>query len=91
MSSMPKREQSKKKPKEDVVKGRDVRKEERKDVNSANKKVKANQAKEWSKLNKCQNVCNKTSDAIYVYYKIKQSFAFRLYFDLIWLFYDDST
>ena len=53
MSSMPKREQSKKKPKEDVVKGRDVRKEERKDVNSANKKVKANKAKERSKLNKC--------------------------------------
>lgn len=52
----------------DVVKVKDVRKEPRKDANSASRKPKVNLPKAQSKLSKCCNVCNKTSDAIYHYY-----------------------
>ena len=83
MSSMLKREWLSKKLKEDDVKARDVRKEAKKDVNNANKKAKASQPKERSRSSKCCSVCNKTSDAMYVDYKIILLLAFRYNFYLI--------
>jgi hypothetical protein len=52
----------------DVVKVKGVRKEVRKDANSASRKAKDNQSKEQSKLSRCCNVCSKMSDAVYHYY-----------------------